>query len=76
MIVLDEDAVLQVEAMIDASAAADCVLVEGAQTGYGFARVEDFCLCAGDGFDELVSQGCDAAHALHEVENYALAGED
>ncbi len=41
VVVLDEDAVLQVEAVIDAAAAADGVLVEGAEAGDGLAGVED-----------------------------------
>ena len=41
VVVLDEDAVLQVEAVVEASAAADGVLVQRAQAGDGLAGVED-----------------------------------
>ena len=42
VVVLDEDSVLQVEAVVDAAAAADGVLIERAQAGDGLAGVEDF----------------------------------
>ena len=61
VIVFDEDAVLQIEAVIDAAAAADGVFIEHAEAGDGFAGVEDLGFCAGDGFDELVGEGGDAA---------------
>ena len=41
VVVLDEDAVLEVEAVIGAAAAADGIFVEGAQAGDGFAGVEE-----------------------------------
>src|SRR6202023_1957396 len=37
---------------------------------------EVFGFCVGYGFYKLVGEGGDAAHALHEVEDDALAGED
>ena len=39
VVVFDEDAVLEVEAVVDASAAAYGVFVEGAEAGDGFAGV-------------------------------------
>jgi hypothetical protein len=42
VVVLDEDSVLQVEAVVDAAAAADGVLIQRAQAGDGLAGVEDF----------------------------------
>src|ERR1019366_8887032 len=41
VVVLDQDSVLQVVAVVVAAAAADGVLVEDAQAGDGFAGVED-----------------------------------
>ena len=78
VVVLDEDSVLQVEAVVDAAAAADGVLIQRAQAGDGLAGVEDFGLGfgGGDGADEFVGEGGDAGHALHEVEDDALGGED
>ena len=78
MIVLDQDAVLQIEAVVEAAAAADGVLIEGAQAGDGLAGVEDFGLRLGgcDGADIFVGQRSDAGHALHQVKDDALGRED
>src|SRR5205807_7937820 len=76
VVVFDKDAVLQIETVIDAAAAADGVFVECAEAGDGFAGVENFGFCVGYGFYELVGERGDAAHALHQVEDDPLAGED
>ncbi len=78
VVVLDQDAVLQVEAVVEAAAAADGVFIERAQAGDGLAGVEDFGLRlhGGDGADVLVGERGDAGHALHQVEDDALGGED
>src|SRR5262249_51576948 len=76
MVVLDEYPLGEVEAMILAAAAADAVLVDGAQARDGLSRIKNTSFCTGDGIDELPSQRRDAAHTLHEIENDTLAGED
>ena len=48
VVVLDEDAVGEVEAMVGAAAAEDGVLVEGAEAGDGLAGVEYVGLGAGE----------------------------
>ena len=76
VIVLDEDAVGKIEAMILAAAATDGVLVEDAQAGRGLASIENTNARAGDGVDEFARDGGDAGHALEEIQNHALAGEN
>ena len=41
VVALDEDAVAQVEPVVDSAAAADGVLIQHAQAGNGLARVDD-----------------------------------
>ena len=76
VIVLDEDAVGEIEPVILAATAADAVFVEHAETGHGLAGVEDARLRAVDSFDEFASGGGDAAHALEKIQDHALTGED
>ena len=78
VIVLDEDPILQVEPVVEAAAAADGVFIQRAQAGDGLAGVEDLGLgfCGGDRADVFVGEGGDAGHALHQVEDDALGGED
>jgi len=53
MIVLDEDSIGKIEAVILAAAAAHGVFVDHAQAGRGFASIEDTGVGAGDGVDEF-----------------------
>ena len=73
VVVLDENAVGKIEAVIFAAATADGVLVENAQAGDGFARVEDFGARVLDSLDIFAGEGGYAAHTLHQVEDDALA---
>ena len=71
VVVLDQDAVVQPAAMIDAAAGAHGVLLERAQQRRRLARVEDDDAPAG-GIDELPRQRGDAGEPLQEVERRAL----
>ena len=76
VIVLDQNPVAQVETMIVSAAASDCVLVEHAQAGSSLAGVKNGRLRSLDGIDVLARERGDAAHALHDVQDDALAGEN
>ena len=75
MVVLDQHAVAKIEAMVEAAAAGHGVFVEHAQSGHGFARVENAGLGAGNLVHVLAGGGGDAAHALQHVQDHPLAGE-
>ena len=76
VVVLDQHAVAEIEPMVGAAAAAHRPLVEHAQSGRGLARIQNGCLGAGDRVHVLACQRGDAAHALHDVQDHALAGEN
>ena len=75
VIVLDQDSVRKIEAMILAAAAAYGVFVDHPQAGSGLARIKNAGFGTGDGIDELASRGGDAAHALEKIQDDAFAGE-
>ena len=75
VVVLDEQAVVQADAVVVAAAGADGVFVEQAEAGDGLARVVDLGSGALDAADEAVGEGGDAGDALEEVEDDALGGE-
>src|SRR6187431_128753 len=76
MVVLDEDPVVEAEAVVRAAATANRVLLEGAQSRRGLASVEDRCAGAGDGVDVARGPGRDSRQAAEEVERRTLAGKD
>jgi len=75
VIILDEKAGREIDAVIGAAAAEHSVFLKGAQARYGLARVEDAGGRALNGVGELARERGDAAHVLEEVENHALATE-
>ena len=76
MVVLDEDPVVEAEAVVRATAAANGVLLERAQPGRRLPGVEDRRAGAFDRVDEAASERGDSGEAAEEVERRALAGED
>lgn len=68
VIVLDEHQVEKAEAMVLSAAAVNSVFLQTPPAGCGFARVEDLCACAFDGFNELCRQGRDPGQALNEIQ--------
>src|SRR5580704_7601390 len=75
VIVLDEHAIRQIQAVVVSAAAAYRIFVEHAQSGRGFSRVQDARGSAGHYVDEFASKGGDATQPLHEIQNHALTGE-
>jgi hypothetical protein len=75
VIVLDENAGGEIDAVIGAAAAKDGVFLKGAQAGDGLARVEDAGVRALNGVGELARERGDAADVLQQVEDDALATE-
>ena len=75
VVVLDENAGGEIDAMIGSAAAEDGVFFEGAQAGDGLARVEDAGVGALDGVSVFARERGDAAEVLEQVENDALATE-
>ena len=75
VVVLEEDGVVEADAVAVAAAAADGVLLERAPAGRGLAGVKEFDVGALDRLDELGGAGCDAGHAAQEVEHGALGAQ-
>ena len=76
MVVFDEQAVIQAHAVVMPPTGEDGVFVEEAQTGHGFAGVEDLSGGALDAADKFLREGGDAAHALEKIQDHALGGEE
>src|SRR5262249_13597946 len=64
VIVLDQDRVVEAHAVIVGAAGLRGGFFERAESGSGFAGIEDFALGATDGIGELAGEGGDAAQAL------------
>ncbi len=75
VIVLDENGVVEADAVIGDAAGCGGRLFERAQAGGGLAGVEHAAAGAGDGIGVLAGESGDAAQALEEVEGDALAFE-
>ena len=76
VVVLDQDRVGEIRAMVRAAAAGDGELVEPPQARRGLARVEDLDARALDRRDVPAGGGGDARHPLQQVERGALGGQD
>ena len=76
VVVLGEHAVEQAEAVVGAASGADGEPLELAESGCGFAGVEDDGLGAGHGLDELTGEGGDAGESLKEIQGRAFGGEE
>ena len=72
MIVLDQNHVEQTDAMILPAAAGNRVFFKPPPAGRGFARVENFCVCAANGLDKLRGQSRNAGKPLDEIQRDAL----
>ena len=75
VVVLDQDAVVQAEAMVRAAAAAHGELLQRAQARRRLARVEDRRAGAGDGVDVPARQRRDTGQPPEQVQRGALAGQ-
>src|SRR5581483_9513701 len=75
VVVLDEDAIGEADAVVVPAALADGVLLQEPPAGGGLARVEDLAAAAGD-IDVAARQRGDAAEPLQEVQGRALRGQD
>ena len=73
---LDENAVGEVEPVVLSAATLHGIFVEEAQAGNSLARVDYLRAGALHGIHVLAHVSGDAAHALHQVEHDAFAGED
>src|SRR5580693_8843214 len=62
--------------MILSAAATHGIFIDDAQSGSGFTRVENACPRTGDCLYELARKSRDPAHALQEIQDHALAGEN
>ena len=75
MIVFDQHAVREVQAVVVPAAAANCVFIEHAQAGHGLARIQNAGLGALHGINKLAGESGDAAQPLQHVQYHPLAGE-
>ena len=76
VVVLDQDRVVEAEAVVRAAAGAHGVFLQGAKARRGLARAGDPRLRAGDGVDIAARQRGDAGEMAEEVERHALGGKD
>src|SRR5690242_7451768 len=76
VIVFDENTIGKIETMVLPAAATHRVFIDHPQPGKSFARVKNSCLRPRDCIDEFPSQCSNAAHALQQIQNYALAGKN
>ena len=75
VVLFDEDAVEQADAVVAPAAAAHGVLLREPQPRNGLARVEERAACAGELLDVAARRGRRGGQRLQEVESGALAGE-
>ncbi len=76
VVVLDQDRIVEPEAMVDATAAAHGVLLERTQPRRGLARVGNARSRAGHGIDQPARRRRNPAEVPHEVERRALCRQD
>ena len=76
MVVLDEHARAQVEAVVARPAHAHRIFLQQAEARRGFARVRDAQAGAGGGVDERTRQGCNSRQALHEIQGGTFGGQE
>ena len=76
VVVLDQDRVVEAEAVVGAAADAHRVLLEGAQARRRLAGAGDARAVRRDRPRQVAGRGGDAAQAAEQVERHALAGEE
>ncbi len=76
VVVLDEHGVEEPDAMAEAAAAADRVLLQAAEAGGGLAGVQEASAGVGDAIGKCACAGGDSGEAGEEVEQGSLYGED
>ena len=76
MVVLDQDRIIQAEAMIGPAAASHGILFERPQARCGFAGVCDAGARPGYGVDEILGQGGDPAETAQQGHTGPLGRED
>ncbi|MNF45227.1 hypothetical protein D3C84_263550 [compost metagenome] len=75
VVFLDQEGIVEADAVVVAAAAGHGVFLRQAQAGQGLAGVEQFHLGAFDQLDIVADTGGDAGQALEEVQRAALAAE-
>ncbi len=76
VVFLDQDAVVEADAMVDAAAEYHRVLLRIAQAGQGFARVDHLGAGAGHRIDIAAHRAGGAGKGLQEIQRGAFAGEN
>lgn len=76
MVFLDQEGVVEADAVVLAAAAEHGVFLAGAQAGKGFSGVEDGDLAAGHGIRVAAGGGGGTHQGLQEIQGSALAGEN
>src|SRR4051812_39538840 len=75
MIVLDQYAVRQIEAVIESAAAHHAIFIEDAKARDSFARIENADSGSGNGIHELARERRDSAQPLQYIQDDALTRE-
>src|SRR5437867_7931847 len=76
MIVLNQDSVGKIQAMVLPAAATHRVFIDHPQPRDRLPGIEDSGFSAGHSLDELTCERCNSAHTLQEIQDHALAGQN
>ncbi len=76
VVVLNHDAIIQPEPMIDAAAHTNRVFFEGTQPGRGFPCANDLGPTVANALDGVAGSSRDTGQPTHQIERGALGGED
>src|SRR5438034_9609327 len=76
MIVLNQDSVGKIQAMVLPAAATHRVFIDHPQPRDRLPGIEDSGFSAGHSLDELTRERGNPAHTLQEIEDHALAGQN
>ena len=75
MVILKQNAVRQIIAVVMAAANLDSVLLKNAHIWCGFTRIQQLCLAALQHVGQTSGIGSDAAHTLEKIQSSPFAGE-
>src|SRR2546422_11737576 len=76
MIVLNQDSVGKIQAMVLPAAATHRVFIDHPQPRDRLPGIEDSGFSAGHSLDELACESCNSAHTLQEIQDHSLAGKN
>src|SRR3989441_13135038 len=76
MIVLNQDSVGKIQAMVLPAAATHRVFIDHPQPRNCLLGIEESGFSAGHSLDELSRERCNSAHTLQEIQDHSVTGQD